>query len=387
MLELAFRASCAKEYHMNLGSSAADLGLMVLLLFPALLAPALLIGIGVLLARILHLPGIVALLFAIGSVGILLIAGSLLLDQRGQTIPALVERRSELVDLRPQGDWRHELSVQVRYRLDGGAPVADQPVFDESATTLTLPPAHFDRLSEGGETTVRVLPLFRSLALVRLGDLSTLDTFPWLWIGLAPVLLLLLWFAGRLMSSRIGALLVIIVVVGGAITIPSLLAYRQWQASEDLASRPLRTTAQLRSVTRITQVDPFPCTPGSGSRCGRRNTKFDVAQPYDIVQLSYVPEGAGGQVIAVDAIDAPSGDILNLAPGASIEIAYAPDAPRSAQILGTTHTHYWRNALGFVMLTGALALLLALGLWWIIQRTGRTRQQRSVNPAHPVNGA
>lgn len=375
---------------MNIGSSASDIGLMVLLLFPALLAPAILIGIGLLIGRILRLPALFAVAFAIGSVGVLLIAGSVALDRSGQALPGLVERRTETVDLRPQGDWRHALSVSVRYRLDGGVPVDDQPSFDESATTFQLTPAQFDRVPERGPTMLRVLPLFRSIALVRLADLTTLDLFPWLWIGSVPLVLLLFWLGGRLMSSRVGAVLLVGLVAAGAIGIPTALSYRQWQASEELSSRPLRATAQVREVTRITQVDPFPCTPGSGSRCSRRDTMFDVAQPYDIVQFDFVPEGAGGPVIGVDAIDALATSESSMAAGTTISIAYAPGEPRDAQILETTHTHYWRNALGFVVMVGGGVLLVVALLWWAVQRNQRTRRQRKAGqaqrPVDPVSG-
>jgi hypothetical protein len=360
---------------MNLGSSSADIGLTVLLLFPALLAPMLLIGLGVLIGRILHLPGSFPIFFVFGTIAAIFALGSLALDSMAGTVPGLVERRIESVDLRPQGDWQHNLHVSVRYRLDGSPPILDQPAPDESATTFNLSTAQFDRLSEGGITSLRVLPLFRSLALVRLADIQTINAIPWFWIGVAFGVLLLFWLAGRLMASRSGSMVIVAIVLVAGMGLPSALAYRQWQASEDLTSRPLRTTAIAREVSRITKVDPFPCTPGSGSRCSRRNTQYDVAQPYDIVQIGFVPEGAGGPVIAVDAIDAGS---VPVQPGASMTIAYAATDPRAAQILGANHSHHWRNALGLAALFGAIALLVASILWWAIQRHGRTQQRAPV---------
>ncbi len=67
---------------MNIGSSAADIGLVVLLLFPALLAPVVFIGVGLLLGRVLRLPGVFAAFFALAVCGALLVGGSLYLDER-----------------------------------------------------------------------------------------------------------------------------------------------------------------------------------------------------------------------------------------------------------------------------------------------------------------
>ncbi len=171
-----------------------------------------------------------------------------------------------------------------------------------------------------------MLPLFRSLALVRLASTNTSDFIPGSELAVAGGVLLLFWLAGRLLRSTVGGLALIAVVLAGAIGVPSALAYRRWQASEDLASKPLRATAQVQAVTRITQVDPFPCRPGSGSNCGRRNTNYNVAQPYDIVEMRFVPEGAAGEVIAIDAVDAGT---TSATPGRSIPIAYAPGQARA----------------------------------------------------------
>ncbi len=158
---------------------------------------------------------------------------------------------------------------------------------------------------------------------------------------------------------------------------PSALSYRRWQASEDLDSKPLRATAQVAQVTRITQVDPFPCRPGGGSRCGRRNTLYDVAQPYDIVELRFVPDGAAGEVIAIDAVDAGSSDAT---PGSSVEIAYAAGQARAPQILGTTHTHHWRNTLGFVV-----PISLVVVLFLAVDLVGRDTREPRPPPTQRTN--
>jgi hypothetical protein len=352
---------------MSIGSSASDLGLVILLLVPGLLAPVALVGALALAARALRLPGIAGVLLGLGLLAAVLAGGSLALDSAGRDVLAVVERRDEAVDLRPQGDWRHELQASLRYRLDGAA--------EESAVTLGLPPAQFDRLAEGRAAELRVLPLFRSLALVRLAGTRTADFVPWPWLIAALAALPALWLAARLLRSTAGGVAIIALAVAVAAGAPLWLAHGRWRASEDVGARPLRAGATVIDVTRVTQVDPLPCRPGSRSRCERRDTRYDVAQPYDIVQLRLAPSGAAGDVIAVDAVDAGG---VALTPGQIVEVAYASGAPREAVIVGATHAHHWTNALAVSAWIGGAALLVAGGLWALVRIGRRPRARASV---------
>lgn len=362
---------------MTIGSAPEDLGLTILLLLPALLMPMILLGAGVLITRALQLPGILAIFLTIGAAAALLAGGALAIEQAGQIVPAIVDRHNEYVATTAQGTWRHEYSVQVRYRLDGGIPLLDQPTAAESAATLNPPPAHFDRLAAGTPTEVRILPLYRSLALVRLGETSIAESLPWLWIGFALGAPFLLWIVKLLAASNAGvAILVVVALVAGG-GIPAAQGYLAWQTGGDFASRPLRARAEVSEVTRITYVDPFPCRPGGRNRCARRNTTYDVAQPYDIVELRFTPEDARGPVIAVDAVDAAA---VTLSPGNQVEIAYAASDPRAALIVGASHTHYWRNAIIPAVLAAVVALLVATGLIYANRQYARSRQRRLARP-------
>lgn len=370
---------------MTIGSAAEDIGLTILLLLPALLTPMILLGAGVLIARALKLPGIVAVFLTIGAITALLVGGALAIEQAGKIVPAIVDRHSEHVETTAQGTWRHEYSVQLRYRLDGGIPSLEQPTATESAATLSPPPAHFDRLAAGAPTEVRVLPLYRSLALVRLGETSIAESLPWLWIGFALGAPVLFWIVRLLAASNAGmvALVVVALIAGGGI--PAAQGYLAWQTSGDFASRPLRARAQVSEVTRITYVDPFPCRPGGRSRCARRNTTYDVAQPYDIVELRFTPENARGPIIAVDAVDATAAP---LSPGDQVEIAYAASDSRAALIMGASHTHYWRNAVIPAVLAAVVALLIAAGLIYANRQYARSRQRRLARQQRPtISGA
>lgn len=356
---------------MNIGASAADLGLTVLLLVPGLLGPILLLGVAVLATRILRLPLVFAVIFTVVALGALLLAGSLVLDSAGRVVSGRVEQHIERVLLRRQGDWRYEHTVSLRYSVGSAAPLAEHPSPDDSATTLKLTPMQFDRLYEGGPAELRVLPLFRSLALVRLADTSTRDYIPWTWLGGGLVLMLLFVLVRRLPTSRAGVAVLVVVGLAAALGILGGRTYNQWRTAEDLGARPLRATAEIIAVDRISQVDPLPCRPGSGSNCTRRGTLYDVIRPYDIVQVQFAPEGTAGPVIAVDAIDAGSADVR---PGLRVEIAYAATEPRTATLFGATRTHYWLNPLGLgAMLALPVILLAALAFWGLMRLRKRMR--------------
>lgn len=356
---------------MNLASSASDLQLTILLLFPALLLPILTFGAVFFLGRILRLHALLSLLLSFGLLAALLVAASLWLDGAGQIIAGRVEQRTEHVEIRRQGDWRHTLSVELRYTMNRDTAAQGQPGAEESATSLKLAPAHFDHLGQADTVQLRVLPLYRSLALVRLANTSTMDFIPWNLLILLAGSLLLLIVLRFLMRSTMGGILAILILAGAALSIPLVSAYNQMQVSDNTAARPLRAIAQVLEVTRITEIDPIPCRPGSGSNCARRGRAYAVAQPYDIVQLRFVPQGAAAEIIAVDAVDADGRP--SFSPGSTVELAYAADSARTAQILGTRHSHYWQNALGFARMFGLLALAISALLAWGMRRMRRKK--------------
>ena len=358
---------------MNLGSSVDDLGLVILLIVPALLAPAMLLGLGALLARIFRLPPApVALGFTALVVGGIILGGSLYLDQAGRTSSGIVERKDDGLRLRRQGDWQHRLSITVRYRLDGSTPVVAMPSADDSAVGLDLSAAQFDQLRAGEPVQLKTLALWRSLALVRLASSSTGEWVNWGLVGGGLGLLGLGGLAFALSRVRGGCLGMLGLGLMVSLIAPPLLVYRDWQALEDLAAKPLRAEATVREITRVTQINPLPCAPG-GRRCsGRGWSEFDAPQQYDIVELVFTPESGRDLVVAVDAADVGSAQLER---GASLPIAYAAADPRAAQIVGATHTHRWKNMVSFggILLSIVLTIgaLLGAGLWFGRRRAGK----------------
>jgi hypothetical protein len=365
---------------MNIGSAGEDFGLMIVLLLPALLLPALLFFVSWLLAKLLRLPGIVTLLFGAALVAGALLAASFYLDSAGRLVTGRVDMHNEAIAINRQGDWEYDRRIELRYRLDG-APIAEVPSANESATSLRPASQQFDQLWAGGNVELRVLPLYRSLALVRLADTNTFDAIPWRIVAMFVGGLLLLWAVSRMLRSNVGGVIVVVLAVILGFGTPLVLGFQRGQASADLTARPLRATAEVVEVTRITEVDPFPCPNSGRSRCERHDTMFKVAQPYDIVQLRFTPQGAASPLVAVDAVDVDAA--RSYPPGESIEIAYAPADPRAALIPGSAHGHYLRNAVGLAGIIGGFTLLIAVLLFWGLWVA---RRKRSVS-GHPVGSA
>ncbi|MBC8162673.1 MAG: DUF3592 domain-containing protein [Roseiflexaceae bacterium] len=356
---------------MSLGSSAEDFGLAILVLLVALFASVLLFGISVLLGRMVgDRSGGVALVLASVTIVGLLVGGSLYLDSAGRTVDGLVETKDEQVELRRQGDWRHDLIIQVRYRLDGNAPSLAQATSDDGAASLRLAEPVFDQLRAAEPVALKVLPLYRSLTLVRLANTNTRDYIPWTIVAIVVGILVFGWLAFRIGRSTTGCLTILLVALVAGIGVPSAVIYQQWQASENLATKPLRAEARVSEVTRVTKIDPFPCSPGGRSNCSRTSTEFDVPQQYDIVRMVFVPQGGRDEIVAIDAADVGSAQVEV---GSNLQIAYAPGNPRAAQIIGATHTHHWRNLLGFA---GGIIGIMGVGLALLVAVFGLLRRAK-----------
>lgn len=358
---------------MSIGTSPNDVGYVILLLLGGLLVPAIVIGIGGLIARILGFKsGAFQLAFMLVILIGAIVGGSLYLDTTGRAINGLVIKKDERVRLRTEGDWTQELQAGVAYRQDGGRPETTYLAKGDSSTSLKLNTAQFDTLREGDSVALKVLPVWRSLTLVRLANTSTREWIPWRWLAIGVGVIVLGWLAFKIGRSRVGCLIVFvlgsIIVVG----LPTFVIYSQWRAMEDLSAKPLRAEATVREVTRITHIDPLSCR---GNCSDSLDSDFDVPQQYDIVQMTFTPQGGRDEVLAVDAADA---GLPDLAPERTIAIAYAAADPRAAQIIGATHAHHWRNMVAFG--ENSLGELLVIGLFLVLIGWLGTRFRRKRTP-------
>jgi hypothetical protein len=106
-------------------------------------------------------------------------------------------------------------------------------------------------------------------------------------------------------------------------------------------------TALVRNIRHITKVG------GNG-----RSRAMTAWQPFDVVELSFLPEGRREAVTSVDSVDA--GSVSNLAVGTPVTVAYSQRHPRAARIVGASREHAWKNNLEVFAVPGVAALLLLL---------------------------
>lgn len=360
---------------MSIGASVNDLAVLFVASFVAIVLFVLLIGIGRVVGAIIGMKsGLFPVLFMLVAFVGIFYGGSLYMDAAGMPASGRVLKKSETVRIRQEGDWRQDFSATVRYRLDGAEPGNEETPYDpgEINAALKLDAAQFDTLREQQLTPIRIVPLWQTISVVRLASISTRDLIPlpWLFGGAAVVAFGALAWALR--NHTLGCGFVVVVGALAVVAIPAAIIYQQWLAMENLAAKPLRATATVTSVERITRIDPLPCRSG---RCRRRiDTDFDVPQQYDIVQFMFTPQGREDSVLGVDAADAGT---FTGSKGSSVEVAYAPNTPRSAQLIGATHNHHWRNMLAFLGLQIGTLAAIGVFLLVVVLVGNRVRRKRS----------
>lgn len=95
--------------------------------------------------------------------------------------------------------------------------------------------------------------------------------------------------------------------------------------------------------------------------------------PYDVVRLSFVPEGTAQAVVAVDMVEAAS--VHGVVKDSRVPISWPVDQPRAAHIAGSRPASPWLNQLfAFGESIGGTAVVFALGFgligligllrWW-----------------------
>ena len=337
---------------MSLGVTPETTVYIIIAMLVALPVCLLLLGIGALLRRLLGIHSTLAGLFVIALPLVGTIVGaSLYLDQAGVIAPAQVLKKSETIQFRDEGDWRHHYAVQVQYTApDGTAPAA----------TFNTTAAIFDALSEGGNTTVRTVSINGWFNLVRLADQSTWTWIPWNWLGIGLGVILLGWLGWRFFQNRTGCALLILVALVIFVT-PFVWKFIEWQNSQNPDLMPLRATGVITQVERVTEIDPMP---GEGDG-GEWETKIEAAQPYDIVVVRYTPPGYAEPILGVDAVNVGSQAV---SPEMPVEIAYAAANPRSVRLLQGTRSHHWQNPMAWLkeQAMAALLILIILGaVWWV----------------------
>ncbi|MCC6629982.1 MAG: hypothetical protein IT340_21605 [Chloroflexi bacterium] len=296
------------------------------------------------LCRLVGLPaglgGVMGALFPFA----VLIAGSLYLDQAGVVVPAQVQSKEERISSArgraPDNWWTRQLTLTVAFTTVDGRPTTTQLFTDEEG---------FDALRPGAAVQVRYLPELRVIA--RPADQSTLSLVPWSWlptIGLALASIALIWLMIRRRAPKPLTAIAVGVGIFGLLT----WLFPPWEPEP---TGPLQTaTAEVRNVRSITR----------SVFSGR--TRWDAPQPWELVELTFVPAGRDQPVVAVDGVD--RGSVAGLTAGARLSVTYPAAAPRSARLVGAARTYRWQEWLGLaetVLLIGAvLGGLWLLGKLW-----------------------
>lgn len=249
------------------------------------------------------------------AVFLLPIAASFYLDMAGRTVPVTVVDKSEIVKLTIKGSWNRTRSVAAEY----------EPPGEISPTRLWLgsDAETFDSLRVGQIIEVRLLDFGEIFKFARLKNRSTLS----LVTGLIP---------------------------------------RQPRG-------PWReATAVVRDVRHITED-----TTTRRNRSGGERAK--LPWPYDVVELSIVPEGMEQPISAVDVVEA--GSAHGLIEGGQVQIRWPADDPRRARVAGASPGAPWAN--WFYVMMEELLTIVAIAVVLLVVTTlfGRRRKRRKQSQA------
>jgi hypothetical protein len=292
----------------------------------------------------------------------------------GVPATARVVEHGERVDLsRRDGAWTTSQWLRVRFR-PANARRADPTMRDDASDSVTLQlrstAAMYDRVPVGASVPVTYVSFRPSIATLSERTMSDLWREMLAIGGVVPVLALIvallfaamLWRwhptgppargvrrAGFVALGGVAAIAVVRVALGSAVHGPD-------------DAMPAVAQARVEDVSHI----------GTGRcfLCGRNQTA-KLNQPYQVVTLSFTPNGAGWPVQTADAID--SGSVAALRQGAMIAVRYAPAIPRHARIEGARRTFETRNGrdaflealvAGAVLLVGSLAFMRVMGRLW-----------------------
>jgi hypothetical protein len=119
-----------------------------------------------------------------------------------------------------------------------------------------------------------------------------------------------------------------------------------------------KSNAIIRNVTHVARVAD-----------SSRSHGVPAWQPFDVVELSFVPEGRNETATAVDSVDAES--VPNLVVGNQIVVEYSTAHPHAAKIGGGTRNCEWKNNLEIY---GPIAVF---GCLMVVLTTQRRRKSRS----------
>jgi hypothetical protein len=286
---------------------------------------------------------------SMGGLAFMIFSTSLMLD-RQPTLPAVVEARSEALEVDDYGGWKNDLRLQVRYTPPGARTPRSE--------SLRADAALFDRASVGDTVQVRYLHLGGLFKFSRVSERTTLSILLG-WQDGAPLALMGVGFLTLMGGMSAGRLKGVMLVVGLMILATGLFISQtkaQLHAARPLLGQQASGRATVHQVQRFTEV-------GSGSS---ESGPDPVAQHFDVVHLVFLPPGWPDPVMTADIIDA---DSLQLEMGMQVPVSYLVGQPRRVRLEGGTRSYAWKNALLAMSTLAILSLLLGstLAFTWVKQ--------------------
>jgi hypothetical protein len=275
---------------------------------------------------------------------------SLFLDVTGPVVQARVTSTEERIAQHTSGpgipgSWSRSFWAGVTFDTPEGPGFA--PLWLDEAT--------YDALMPGASIAVRYLPVLPFIA--RPADQSTLAFVPWRWLGIALMALAVVLTLRRVMRPLPGWVKAFTILAGIAAAIVWLVFPTPWVTP--LEPPVLTAQAEVKRVREETRS--FTSGEATGS--------VPAPQPWNVVELQFVPEGRKKPVIAVDSVDV--GSVPNLRVGERLAVTYNKSNPREARLAGT-RTWRWKEwgelaqwaVLGIITLAAMSLLGKVIGAWW-----------------------
>ncbi len=277
-------------------------------------------------------------------------AASLYLDLAGHIVQAQVASTEERISYHTSGDsipgaWSRSFWGTVTFDEPDGL----------GKLLLWLDETTYDSLQPGSPILVRHLPWLPMLA--RPADQSTRALVPWRWIAAGIFVLgaiLVLRSAVRQVPAWLKALGVL---AGVGIAVVWWVFPTPWETP--LEPPILTASADVQSVREETR----------SFISGQTDGFVPAPQPWNIVELRFVPEGRPKAVIAVDSVDV--GSVAGLKVGARLPVSYNARNPRDARLAGgrTWRRKEWGELAEFlvsivIVIAGFILLTKAVGAWW-----------------------
>lgn len=277
----------------------------------------------------------------------------------GKTAPGVVTARHEDVRVR-YSTWTRSQRLEVRYSP------ADTEI--EELATIPVNMERYDEAQVGDTVRVRYMPwpdlrMLGEIAAPRLADQGPLGQL-WARVG-----------GATMTFAFIVAFLALLAVWGitrrGWLLVPIgllLVGFAMYTVSDPPQPAPPGPQQSAHATVKLAhEIDRI-----SSSRSRRRNVlPRELLQPYTVVALEFVPQGATQPVVAVDLVDVDS--VPALAIGAELPISYSAADPRWVRIEGAQRTYFWKNLLIYAFIAGVIVLLM-IGVW-LLGRRRRLRRQ------------